>query len=366
MAEGNISKATVTDMRSVVDDYSVPSAQTEGVSDQKETTYISTKWFQWFGYYKKIPELKSAIDAKATWTVGKGFTADIRTTALLDNVNGAGNDTFDGILKNMLIVAQINGDAYSEVIRNDKGTLINLKPLDPASIRVVFNKKGLIIRYEQINKVGTVVNVEHKFEPQEVFHLTKDRIADEIHGTSIVEAVEWVILARNEVMEDQKKLMHRNVAPRIIWHLDEDNEDKIKAFKDKQDLLVKYAENIVVPKGTVEHEVLTVAPNATLNPLPWIEYLSSFFFQAVRMPQIIVGGSQEFTEATAKIAYLAFEQTVKEEQRDIIEQVWDQLALRIELAFPASLQNELLSDTSKDEENGAIKPSEQQATMSQD
>ena len=84
------------------------------------------------------------------------------------------------------------------------------------------------------------------------------------------------------------------------------------------------------------------------------------------MPQIIVGGSQEFTEATAKIAYLAFEQTVKEEQRDIIEQVWDQLALRIELAFPASLQNELLSDTSKDEENGAIKPSEQQATMSQD
>ncbi len=365
MAETNISKAEVTDMSNVVDDFEVGALNIEGVSDNKETEYSNPDFSKWLGYYKKIPELKSAIDAKATWTVGKGFTADTRTTVILDNINGVGNETFDGIMKNMIVVGQINGDAYSEVIKNDEGTLINLKPLDPTGMTVVFNTHGLIIRYEQRTKVGTV-KIKKEFKPHEIFHLTKDRMANEMHGTSIIEAVEWVILARNEVMEDQKKLMHRNVVPRIIWHLDEDNPEKIKAFKDKQDRIVNTSENIVVPKGTVEHEVLSVAPNATLNPLPWIEYLSGFFFQAVRMPQIIVGGSQEFTEATAKIAYLAFEQTVKEEQRDIMEQVWDQLALRIELKFPASLQNELLSDTGKDEENGAIKPAEQEATLTQD
>ena len=38
MAEGNVSKATVTNMSNVVEDYSVPALNTEGVSDQKETT----------------------------------------------------------------------------------------------------------------------------------------------------------------------------------------------------------------------------------------------------------------------------------------------------------------------------------------
>ena len=367
MAEGNVSKAEVTNMSNVVEDYSVPALNTEGVSDQKETTYISTKWFQWFGYYKKVPELKAAIDAKATWTVGKGYEANAYTQTILDHITGNGVDTFDSILKNMVIVSNINGDAFAEIIRDeDSKTLINLKPLDPASMRIVFNRKGMIIRYEQISKTGKEGKVESKFKPNEILHLTKDRIADEIHGTSIIESVEWVILARNEAMEDQRKLMHRNVVPRVIWHLDEDNEDKIKAFKDKQDLLVKTSENIVVPKGTVEHDVLSVPPNATLNPMPWIEYLTSIFWKVIRIPQIIVGGSQEFTEATAKIAYLAFQQNVEEGQKDIEEQIWEQLGLRIELTFPASLENELLSDQKKDKETGIMKPSDTKVGVGQE
>ena len=366
MADTNISKAVLTNMSNVVEDYEVPAAQTEGVSDQKETTYISTKWTQWYGYYKKIPELKAAIDAKATWTVGKGYKAQNFIKAILDNINGTGVDTFDSILKNMIIVSNINGDAFAEIVRNEEGSLLNLKPLDPAAIRIVYNRKGKIIRYEQLSKTGKEGEVETKFQPQEIFHLTKDRIADNIHGTSLIEAVEWIILARNEAMDDQKRLMHRNVVPRIIWHLDEDNETKIQAFKDKQDQLVKYSENIVVPKGTVEHDVLSVPPNATLNPMPWIEYLTGIFWKVIRIPQIIVGGSQEFTEATAKIAYLAFQQNVEEGQRDIEEQVWDQLGLKIELSFPASLENELLSDEKKDKETGATKPSDTRVGIGQE
>lgn len=78
------------------------------------------------------------------------------------------------------------------------------------------------------------------------------------------------------------------------------------------------------------------------------------------IPQIILGGSQEFTESTAKIAYLSFQQSVEDEQRDIEAQLWAQLALRIKLEFPASLENDMLSDQAKDNK-GNITPSEMTA-----
>ena len=266
----------------------------------------------------------------------------------------------------MIIISNVNGDSYAEIIKDeDDGRILNLKPLDPASITVITNRKGMIKRYEQRSKVGEVI-IKKRFNVNDIFHLSRARVADEIHGTSIVEAVEWIILARNEAMADLKKLMHRNVVPRIVWKLDTDNTVKIKKFKRMADQAVENAENIFIPMGAAEHEILSVPPNATLNPLPWIEYLTGIFWKVIRIPQIIVGGSQEFTEATAKIAYLAFQQNVEEEQRDIEDNVWEQLGLRIDLLFPASLENELLSDQSKDKETGATQPNDTTVNVQQD
>jgi hypothetical protein len=72
------------------------------------------------------------------------------------------------------------------------------------------------------------------------------------------------------------------------------------------------------------------------------------FYEVAQVPKIILGGSGEFTEASAKIAYLAFQQTIEEEQLFIEEQIFNQLGLTIDLEFPASLENELLSDNKKD------------------
>lgn len=365
MAETNINSSDYGDMNTYVEDFEVGALNTEGVNDSNETEYLNPNFTRWYGYYQQIAELKAAINAKATWTVGKGFEADAGTTVQLDRITGNGTDTFDSILKNMIIISNVNGDAYAEIIRNDKGILINLKPLDPSSMTTVFNREGIIKRYEQRNKVGDKV-FKKGFTPNEIFHLTKDRVADNIHGTSIVETVEWVVLALNEALADQKKLMHRNVVPRIVWKLDTDNTVKINKFKKMADKAVQNAENIFIPMGAAEHEVLSVPPNSTLNPLPWIEFLNNQFWKAVRIPQIIVGGSQEFTEATAKIAYLAFQQNVEEEQRDIEDNLWSQLAIKLDLLFPASLENELLSDEKKDKTQGITKPNEMQPTMQQE
>lgn len=344
MAYVEINNAASGAQAGVITDYSVASKSTDASAGEEETRYTNSKAGQYLGYYKVIPELKMAIDAKATWTIGKGFQADELTWLRLSTIKGFGKDTFNSILENMVREYHIYGDAFAEIIRDDDGVLINLKPLDPATITIVADAKGLIKRFEQSVKGKPV----KKFEPGELLHFARGRVADEIHGVSIVEACEWIILARNEAMADYKKLLHRNVYPVRVWHLDTDVPSKIAAFKAKVAASKGEGEDIFIPKGAVETELVAIPENSSLNPMPWIQQLNQYFYQAVGVPQIIIGGSQELTQTAAQIAYLAFEQTIEEEQLFIEEQVLSQLNLEINLEFPASLQNNLISDNRKD------------------
>jgi len=345
MADKKIASAVASDLTNVMTDFSVDSATTDGAADQKETTYTNQNWAQQFGYYKQIPELTATINAKATWTVGKGFKADPETKMILQSIKGWGKDTFNTILENLIRTCHIGGDSFAERVTDDDGNLINLKPLDPSTIRIVANRQGIIIRYEQISKVKTP---DKKFAPEDIFHLARNRVADEIHGVSIIDNLETIILMRNEAMADLKTVMHRHVMPINIFKLDTDDTGKIAAFKAKADAAVAKGENLYIPLGTVEMDRVSMPQFSTLNPLPWIDALNQYFFQATGVPDIIVGSAREFTEASAKIAYLAFQQTIEEEQLFIEEQVGIQLGIEIELEFPASLENELLSDKKKD------------------
>lgn len=343
MPETDIEKLDISDLKNVVKDFSVDAVSTDAAGDQKEFTWQSTLWTKNYGYYKKIPELKQAIKTEANWIIGEGFKADEPTTMLLGNIKGNGKDTFNSILKNLIRVKTIDGDSYAEIIRDEEGILVNLKPLAPDSIKSVQNTKGVFIRYEQVSKVRG--NPNKIFKVEDIFHLSRDRDADQIHGDSVIEAVEEIILMRNEAMTDWRKVLHRNVYPVNIHHLDTDDTVKIAAYKLKNDLAKGQGEDLYVPKGAVEIEPGGIAPNATLNPLPWIDKLGDYFFQAVNTPQIIMGNAKEFTDASGKIVYLAYEQTVKGKQLYVEEQVLNQLNLEIELILPASLQNELISDT---------------------
>ena len=356
MPDTDIGKATTSDLSNSIEETTIDSASTDGAGESKETVWTNDKWTQQLGYYKKIPEMKAAIDAKATWTVGKGFIADENTEFKLRLLQGIGIDTFNTIIENMIRTYHIGGDSFAEIIRNDRDIIVNLKPLDPQTITIVANSKGLIIRYEQNSKVKG--KKPKKFNPEKIFHLSRNRVADEMHGESMIDALEWIIKAKNEVMENQKIIMQRHVKPLIVWHLDTDDPTQIANFKAKQDAAVSNGENMYIPKGAVVPEVLGVSPNATLNPMAWLQYLDDKFTQASGVPDIILGGSKALTEASSKIAYLAFQQTIEEEQLYIEETVGLQLGLNIELEFPASLENELISDKQKDSTSGAAQPKE--------
>ncbi len=344
MPETDIGKTKVSDLTNTMVDYSVPSQTTDAAGDAGETRWNNKDWPNYLGYYLTIPELQTAVDAKANWTLGAGFKADPITELHLSGIKGNGKESFNTILKNMVRVYTIGGDSFAEIIVDENDSFINLKPLDPSSMVIVIGDNGRIKRYEQTNKTK---KHNKKFEPQFIFHLSRKRIADSIHGISVVPSVQWIIDARNEAMSDWKRVLHRNVAPLWIFHLDTDDTAKIADFKSKMDTAHKNSENIYVPKGAVVPELVATATNASLNPLTWINQLNDYFFQAVNVPQIIIGNAKEFTDASGKIVYLAYEQSVKDEQLYVEEQVLAQLNIEIDLTFPASLQNELLSGEAK-------------------
>ena len=349
MAETDINKAVVTDLTNAIKDFSVPTATTDGPADQKETEYTNQNFPTQLGYYKNIPELKIAIDTDAEWVVGNGFETDEITTMLLDTIKGLGKETFTLILENQRRVSKIGGDSFAHIIKNDDGILINLKPLDPHVMKTISNREGIIIRYEQISKVK---KPNKKFEPEEIFHLMHNRIADEIHGTGVVDVAVEIILMRNEAMADEKRVMHRNVEPVLVIHADTDDTTAIAKIKTDWENIRKKGEVWVVPKGIIVPEFISLAPNATMNPLPWIEVLNDYFYEIVGVPKIVIGNSKNFTDASSKTVYLTWEQRVKTAQMHLEEQILSQLNIEIELVKPALLENETLAAKPTAEERG--------------
>lgn len=373
MPERDVASAERSDLKTAFGSgtdnyYSVDPQTTDGATGLKKTEYINSKWNQQLGYYKEIPELSSVIDAKATWTVGKGFTVDeenVTTEIVLRAIKGNGTDTFNTILENCIRTYNIGGDSFCEIIRTDEEVLINLKPLDPSSIKIITNLQGIIIKYEQISKNG---KPNKPYEPDQIFHLARNRVADEIHGQNMIDKLVPIILFKNEAMADWRRVLHRNIEPLWIFHMDTDNTTVIGAFKAKMDAARGKGENMYIPKGAIVPELIGTAPNASLNPLATIEMADAKFYEAAQVPKIIVGGVGGFTEAAVKIAYLAFQQTIEEEQLFIEEQVFSQLGLEIELEFPVSLENEALSEKPKAEERpieneSAAQPNDTTAEM---
>jgi len=363
MGQLDISSAVASDLANTMTAFSVGDQQTDGPTGQKETRWFDANFKEYLGYYKdeKTPELTAVIDAKASWTIGKGFVADEITTALLDTIRGNGMDTFNSILENAMRTMLVNGNFYAEIIRDDEENLINLKPLDPGTMEHIFDSKGMLKGFEQKSKAG---KVPIKFKPEEIFYLARNRIADEMHGTGIVQKLKLIIDMKNEAMADNRIIVHRHAFPQWIFHLDTDDPTRIAAFKATKDAS-NPGENMYIPKDAVVPELVAVAPNATINLLPWINYLDNLFYQTAGVPKIVVGGSSEFTEKASSIVYLAFQQSVEEEQLFIEEQILAQLNLFIELNFPVSLENELLSDEKKDGDDTNVQPNETTAGAGQ-
>lgn len=334
MAELDMASSSTTDLSTAVDDYSV-SAKTPDAENDGWWAFSNSK--EYLGYYKSIPELKKSIDSLAIWTVGKGYLSSSLDAPVLEHVMGYGEDTIVSVLWNLIVQKKVFGDAFAEIVED--GTLINLKPLFTGDMRVHVNDKGIIDKYEHTNTKGEVKT----FQPEEIFHISNDRIANEIHGTSVIEACKWVIDARNEAMADTRKIMHRDLAMGVL-EVDSDNDAKISSIISKYGDAVKNGEVLVLPKGVAELKDSPVRNHA--DRLTWIQYLENFFYQAVGIPKVIANSS-DFSEASSKVGYMTFEPVYTFEQTLLEADLWNQLQIRIKFNRPPSLSSTMQESEAK-------------------
>jgi hypothetical protein len=358
MAATDLRQSTTSSMNSLVPNFKVSAAKIDEAMSE-ETYWENPYWSEYLGYYNKIPELKQAINSLAIWTAGKGYETDDKTRIELDNITGWGEDSFQSIMKNMLVVKKVNGDSYAEIIRDSKaGDLLNIKILNPLNVRTIVNKKGIIEGYDEYNP--ETKSTRKRFKPQEILHLVNDRVANQIHGTSVIEACKWVIDARNEAMSDWRRILHRSTIR--VLEVDSDDPTTLTTLKNQYAEAIRKGEVLILPKDNATFADLQAPPSETF--LGWIRYLENFFYQAVGIPKIILGGSQEFTEASSKIGYLTFEQVYMAEQRELESDLWNQLGIKITFNRPVSLKDDVVTSEAANTGQVGFQPNEAQVGVS--
>ena len=359
MAELNLSSATTTNFTGVVPDFIVNQKALDAASPNADETYwYFDKATTYYGYYLTIPEIFSAANALATWTVSRGWqTENTQLKVELDHVKGNGKDSFSQIMWNHEVVKLIVGDAFCEIKRKDN-TIINMIPISPERVRVVFFKSGWIKRYDVWDGSGW-----RAIPKENMLHSTNKRLGDQMHGTSQIEPSKFIIDARNEALSDERVIKHRDKALGIAYY-QTDKAGKIAYANSQIEQAVKNGEMVGLPEGTVE--IKAYPSRSSEDRTGWISYLENFFYQVFGVPRSIAS-SDGTSEVGGKMGHVIFEPIYTKEQVDLEDDLWGQQAIKITFNRPPSLgglqPSSPADDMAKNTGQQNIQPSDVSATM---
>ena len=343
------------DLTKFKDSWVVEDETLDGISDKDEISWTNPNFSTWLGYYMNVPEYGAAIDKFVTWIMGRGYEANKKVDKAVSRVRGSGNDDFLTVLENQIKVALIAGDSFAEIVRDFAGRLTNIKPLNPSTIKIIV-KNGIITRYEQTTPVK---GHKIKFKPKEIFHLSWNKIADSIHGNPMARRVEKVLKSRQEGEQDLRVVFHRYVKPINFITAATDDDSELNSIQTKIDNAYKKTENILVPKDTIEKiDRMSLPQGSTLDPLPWLKFLVRNFVTSIGMPEVIMGWGEGVTEASGKVIYMAFQQTIERMQDWIEAGLKIQMKIELELIFPETISEEIQEDDKKDGKKIKLNPPE--------
>lgn len=309
---------------------------------ETDTSNYIPDWTKWHGIYRTIAEARSTIDIECEWIVGRKLIMDDKTRKIIDRISGGGKDTFRIILKNQQRVAKICGDSFAEQIRDKANRLINLKPLNPGRIRIQANGFGIITKYEQVSSADPIGRVLRTWKPEEIFHISNDRIADEIHGIPELEKTWKIMKWKHQSMGDIATVFHRYVYPILEVYAKTDDPTELASLATLYNKSVKFMESRIIPAGSIEKvERVAIPQFATLDPLPWQKFLRSYYTEASNVPDLIRGKSDEVSLAAGKLNYVGYKEKIIMKQIQYSEEIKAQLVLSIGFEEPKEIDIEM-------------------------
>ena len=322
--------------------YTADSKTSDLTQTGKKNEQSFTDFPKYYGIYLTIGQYRQAINAYATWALGQGYdTLLSRDKIILEKITGWGEDTFWDIIWQMAVIKKVNGDSFAEIIKSEKGTLINLKPLDPYRMKIVYDSNGIITkyRYNQGNKK------EKDFEPQQILHFCNDRTIDEPHGNSVTKAIEWVV----EAIEEAKLLARRMIRLSSVTIIYVDENDTTRQNKLKTELKdgIHSGHIVLLPCKPEEAKLEHTEMPPVQAVITWLNYLEDQFYKALGVPKVVLGGTAENTEASAKVGVISYEPTWTRECYGIERDIWNQLGIRIKIRKQPSLMDNMQTDEAK-------------------
>jgi len=361
MAELNPSSATTTNFTGVVPDFIV---NAKALDAAYSTTSDETYWYfenatKYYGYYLTIPEIFSAANAMATWAFGAGWTTDDKILEQeLKHVKGMGKDTFAKIIWSHEVVKLVVGDAFIEVKRKDDkqgvSKIINMIPISPERVRIVFDKQGMIKRYDTWNG-----HEWREIKKENMLHSSNKRLGDQLHGTSQIEPSQFIIDARNEALSDERIIKHRDKALGIAYYKT-DRANKINYVNTQIENAVKNGEMLGVSEDGVE--IKPYPSRSSEDRTGWIAYLENFFYQVFGVPRSIAT-SDGTSEVGGKMGNVNFEPTYAKERIDMEDDLWQQQAIKVKFEKQAELGGLMKETMAKNTGQTAIQPNDVTANM---
>ncbi len=349
MANLDLRKATTTEISTP--DFIVANKALDSSSPNNEESY----WYfsdatQNIGYYSEIPEINSAANTLSTWATSRGYIAiDKQMDVILPKIDGMGKDSFESLMWNHLVMKFIVGDAFMNIIRNKRGTLVNLIPISPERVRIVFNKKGRIKRYDVWNGEGW-----KEIKTKNMLHSQNKRLGDQMHGTSQIDAVKWIIDARNEALITNRMLEKRGRALGIVYYKT-NNEGKIAYANSKIEKAVEEGQMVGMPEDTAKIEPFVA--KSLQERMDWIKYLETFFYQVFGVPRSIAT-SDGTSEVGGINGHLIFEPIYAKEQLELELDLLQQVIIKIKFNRPPSLAPKTQENAEKNTGQLAIQPLE--------
>lgn len=359
MTNLNLNNAVTSDYSGISD--TVIAGIPDSATGLQETFWQNDMFAEQWGAMMDVAEYQNSIFMMGKWNTGKGWTADPRTKVILDHVTGWGKDSFADVIYNADVSSIAFGDSYTQIIREDDedplSKIVNLKPMNSGRMRHVVGPDGRLKKFQQMGPGPK--DVFKEFKPHQIFHLSYNRLGDQIHGTSIYRALKKIIKADEKSFEIMEKVMKHQAVPFILWHLKTDDEPKLQNFADKVRKIKEKYEDLFIPddENIATHEVVEISPSQII--MQWRDELRNKFYRAIGLPQIIPGASGQSSATDERVVYLAFEQLVTQRQLYLKEQIRKQLFLNVAFNPPTTMADLIGKDEAKDAGgNFNVQPSE--------
>ncbi len=346
----DLDRATTTDFTNQVPDFIVEAMSLDiASSDGGETFVYYQKAQENYGYQFNHPQVASPLNAICTWAFRQGWTTeDKEMEIILSKIDGNGKENFENIIWNHGNIKLGHGDSFCDIIRSEKGVLVNLINISPERVKTVYVGPR-IKRYEIWDGTKWV-----KKGVNEILHSFNKKLGDSNIGTGFIQSNKNVNDAMIEAFEDERLIKHRDKALGIAYY-ETNNAGKI-AFANKQiEKAVKNGEMLGLPKDTAKIE--PYPSKSSEDRQNWLQYVENLGYQTGGVPRSVVT-SDGTSEVGGINGHLIFEPIYGAEQLDMENDLWNQLGVKIKFNRPPSLAPKTKENAEKNTGQTSIQPAE--------